>query len=340
MNFPQKALFPMNPKRAIFSVLKKTAMAMALLAVVLFLFNCFLLFGSYRPCSLTDAEAISTAINFCNRMGVPYPGEQRVRKGTGLELLLRRLENKDACELDFGGERDIQICMEVDGGMQEVIWYTNWELERQVQKKFGISPDSRIPRHWPPFLSEQQARDIVFRLAARIGLPADVTFSGMALDKERGIWRGYWQRRWGGYPYEDDRVGIEIMAVNGEFRGFRKVYAGKPCPTEVKVSKAEALEKGWSRAASLFDRDTWEKNRNAYKVERAELQIVHPNVIFGWLGPIWKSHGSRLAWVIDLELRDEAGEDKLMELGFHHSMIYKIDAATGKVIGGSDGRCK
>jgi hypothetical protein len=130
------------------------------------------------------------------------------------------------------------------------------------------------------------------------------------------------------------------MAVNGEFLGYSKVYGGKPCPTKVKVSREEAVAKGWHRAASLFGSDIWKNNYKYYKLRKAELQIVHPNRIFGRLVPIWKSRDFRLAWVIDFGLAEEAGEEKLMELGFHHRMLYKIDAATGKVIGGSDGRCR
>jgi hypothetical protein len=288
---------------------------------------------------LGDGEAIAAAKAFCTRMDVTYTGEPWVMK-KDLGLLFELLKNNREREVVFGGQRDHQIYVDVDCGTKEVRWYRNAELERRVMKKYGIPSDNRIPRHWPPFLPEEKARSIVLQVAGKIGLPADMVFDKMALDRDRGIWSGFWTRRTGGHPYEDDNASIEIMAVDGEFMGYRKVYGGKPCPTEVKISREEAIATGWRRAASLFDKDIWGNNHNYYKLRKAEMQIVHPNTIFGRLVPIWKSGDFRLAWVIDFELAEEAGEKKLMELGFHHRMVYKIDAATGKIIGGSDVRCR
>jgi hypothetical protein len=288
---------------------------------------------------LPDGEAIAAAKAFCSRMDVPYTGEPWVMK-KDLGLLIELLKNNREREVVFGGENDHQIYVDVDCGTKEVRSYNNPELERRVMKKYGIPSDNRIPRHWPPFLPEEKARSLVLQIAAQIGLPADMVFDKMALDSERGIWRGFWTRRTGGYPYEDDDARVEIMAVDGEFLGYSKVYGGKPCLTEVKISREEAIAKGWHRAASLFGSDIWKNNYKYYKLRKAELQIVYPNTIFGRLVPIWKSQDFRLAWVIDFRLADDAGEEKLMELGFHHRMLYRIDAVTGKIIGGDDGRCR
>jgi len=286
---------------------------------------------------LSDVAAIAAAEEFCRRLEVAPVGRPWVRQnGTNLmDLLLDKRHERDVVYSEGRGDG---ISLAVECRSREVIWYSNRDVQRRVMKKFGISPNNMKPRNWPPFLPEQQAGTIINQLAGKIGLPGDMVFDRVNLDSKEGIWRGHWTRRTAGYPYEDSHVSIEIMAVDGEFIGYRTNYGGTPCPTVVKISREVALETAWQRAAALFDRELWDRNRHLYRVTSAELMIVHPNTLFSRLIPLWHSDDYRLAWVVHITL--DGGEDELARMGHHHAMTYKIDAATGRVIGGQDGRCR
>ncbi len=76
-------------------------------------------------------------------------------------------------------------------------------------------------------------------------------------------------------------------------------------------------------------------------MKSVELKIVQPNVFLGYVIPIWKSKNSRLAWVVEYELRGEPDpmkyENKRADFNYHDKFVIKIDAATKKFLGGETG---
>jgi hypothetical protein len=199
-------------------------------------------------------------------------------------------------------------------------------------RKYNIERDSRKPRKWPPFLPESRAKEIIFALADKIALPNDVELSKVQINDDDGTWNAAWIRKHNGYVYEENHVRISIMAVDGEFYSYVKRFQGKPCPTEVKVTKEEAIEKGWKKVSSYLD-----YVKLGYEVESAELKIVQPNAFLGFVIPMWKSKNSRLAWVINYAPKKPLDDNKRMESGYHDRFVIKIDAANKSFLSGVTG---
>lgn len=285
--------------------------------------------GDICACAISDKEAIALSKNFCSKMSVTCLGEPWVRSTEPFGLV-NDLEFKD---VEIGEQRDHKISFQICCNHKEVIGFYNWELERQVRKKYKISSVTWEPHNWPRFLSEKKAKEIILSIAKKIGLPRDMEFAQLRLDKEKGIWSGHWIRKHNGFEYEEESVGIDIMAVDGEFYTYGKRYVGKPCPTEVKVSKEEAIKEGWEQIARLFSQVNWKKYKKDYEIKSAELKIVQPNTLAGKIVPRY-SRESRLAWVIVYGLKTQPDPNKLRTINYLRGIDIKIDAATMKFLGG------
>lgn len=230
-------------------------------------------------------------------------------------------------------EQEITVSCERD-----ITYFCDTELNRRIFQKYNISSNNRIPRKWPPLLSEKKAQQIATSFASNLGPLKDMEFSKMRLDLNlNGTWVACWKRTLNGYPYEDDLLSIEIMAIDGELYRYEKRFLGKPCPTEVKVSKEDAISQAWKKASSYFSNSKWEKIQNEYEVKSADLKIIQPNAFFGFVMPMWKSKYSRLAWVITLAPKIEPDDKKRLEIGYHDQFIIKIDAADNRFLGGVTG---
>jgi len=275
-------------------------------------------------CDLPDEKAIEMSETFSKRVGVGIGSNSWV-SGKLLERLKRVMYRRNG---------HLEVSVDIDCGNKEVISFVNLKLRDQVFNKYEISMDNRKPRNWPAILPENKAKEIVFSYANRIGLPQDVKFSHMRLDKiDSGTWNAHWKRMHNGYPYEDGSLSIGIMAIDGEFFSYGKFFRGKPCPTDVKIPKEKAIAVGRNKISSLMSDEKAKRHLQDYVVSSSELKIVQPNAVFGFLTPFHRSN-SRLAWVVTYSL--PSNDPKLAEdVNFADKFVIKVDAATGKVIGGS-----
>lgn len=300
--------------------------------LLIFVFlSCFIIISKLTlACGMTDEEALNSAKNFCKKMGVLYLQEPWVLR----TQYSWSIDNSEVKDVEFGKRGDYKISVDVNCATKEAEAFFNWDIERYVRKKYKISPITTEPRNWPPFLSEDKAKKKIFVIAEKIGLPPDVEFSRLGLNKENGYWGGSWIRKHNGFPYEEDKIRIEIMAVDGEFFSYYKKYYGKPCPTDVKVSKEEAIEQGWSEISRLFGKIVyWVKYQREYEIKSVELKIIQPNTLAGQITR-QNSTESRLAWVIDYGLKTPPTPKKLKEVNYLQLIRIKIDAATKKFLGG------
>lgn len=286
-------------------------------------------------CEISDKDAIDTGKQFCQKMGIiTFSQEPWVSR---TDHFWRRNYDRFK-EIEFGEKGDSKISLYVSCGSKDVISYNNWELRDQIRKKYKIPSVTSEPHNWPPFLLEEKAKEIILSIATKIGLPSDFEFQRFWLNKEDGIWSGHWIRKQNGFQYEIDAnsMNIGVAAVDGEFISYYKSASGKPCPTDVKVNKEEAIEQGWQDIFRLFQDVDWNKHKQDYKVS-AELRIVQPNTLAGQMVRQY-SKESRLAWVIvyDLIKPEQADQLKLKAdaVRYLYRITIKIDAATKKFLGG------
>lgn len=300
-----------------------------LITLVFLLVYIQLLPGTASGCNVSDEAAIASAKSFCKKVGISFSREPSVT-GVNESIIDGSSLTK---QIEFGEKGNSKGSINVSCVTKDVQYYFNSELRDYVRKKYKIPSVTSEPHNWPPFLSEDKAKKIMFSVAKRIGLPPDVEFSQLSIDKENGKMSGKWVRKHNGYPYAGDGIRVEIMAVDGEFVFYSKNYSGKPCPTEIKVSKKEAIKESWRQIERLFGESSgWNRHEDDYEIKSAELKIIQPNVLDGRMVSR-RSTESRLAWVIEYKLKNRGRrEDSLL------SITIKIDAGTKKFLGGKHSR--
>lgn len=280
--------------------------------------------------SVSNEEAIRITKGYCQKMGVasdPWDGEPWVlARKNGMFI------SDKIIEVVVGKRKYFKIIATVDCVDKQVTQFINSGIKEKVFGKYKIDRDNRKPRKWPTFLPESRAKEIIFALADKIYLPKDIELSKVQINEEDGTWNAAWIRKHNGYVYEENYVCISIMAVDGEFYSYVKRFQGKPCSTEVKITKEEAIQKGWKKVSNYLD-----YVKLGYEVESAELKIVQPNAFFGFVLPMWKSKKSRLAWVINYAPKKPLGDSKRMETGYHDRFVIKIDADNKSFLGGVTG---
>lgn len=282
--------------------------------------------NSIFGCHLSDKQAVTLARDFCSKLGIICSEEPQVLgshfNSYGLML------NTKVKEVSFD---DVTMRISVNCSNREVAGCLNQDIERQIRRKYRISYSKSEPHTWPPFLSEDKAKEMIFSIAEKIGLPQGAEFSRMTLNEERGLWAGYWIRKHNGFRYDRDSIGISIMAVDGEFVSYHKSFLGMPCPTDVRLTKEEAIEAGWKQVEKYLGTERWTKYRSAFEVKSADLLIVHPTIWEGMVVPPWYSTKSRLAWHIVYGLKSR--DDRMrIAVGFKTRMTLEIDAATKKFL--------
>lgn len=300
------------------------------LVLIILLLQCvYSIAESAAECSVTDAEAISIAKNFCKKVSISFSREPSVRR-----IKESSIDGKAiAKQIEFGERGDSKGAIDVSCSNNEVLYYQNWELRNNVRKKYRIPSVTTEPHNWPPFLSEEKSKKIMTSIANKVGLPSDAEFSSLDIDRVNGQMSGKWVKKYKGFPYEGDGIRIGIMAVDGEFVSYSKSYYGKPCPTEVNVSKPEAIKEGWKQIERLFSGQAdWNRHEDDYEIKSAELKIVQPNVLAGRIVSR-RSPQSRLAWVIEYKLKDKLKQADSLLL-----IKIKIDAGTKKFLGGDHSR--
>lgn len=267
---------------------------------------------------ISDKEAIEIAKRFYQKTGVRVTSEPRVDSHWLIELMTGEKE------VVVGERKRHFSILTLSTKTKEVASFTllQWrKAEAEKQKQVT--------------LSESEAKDTIIGLASRIGLPADFALKTITLGKKDGLWGGIWKRYYRGYPFEKDLVSIGIREGDGEFFSYWKSSLGRPCPTNVLVTREKALEIARNKVYSLLADER--SHLKDYVVSSPELKIVQPNAIFGWFSPYHRAN-SRLAWVVMYTVIDSKQDLTIGSANFKEWFVIKIDAATGKVIGGRSSR--
>ena len=265
---------------------------------------------------ISDKEAIEIAKRFYQKTGVCVTSEPWVASHWLIELMTGQKEV-------VVGEREKRFSrLTLSTKTEEVASFTLLQWKKAAAEKQVA-------------LSESEAKEAIFGLASRIGLPGDFELKTITLDKKDSLWGGIWKRKYRGYPFEKDLISIGIREGDGEFFSYWKSSSGRPCPTDVAVTREKALELARNKVYSLLADER--SHLQDYVVSSPELKIVQPNAIFGWLTPYHRAN-SRLAWVVMYTVIDSKQALTIGNANFSERFVIKIDAATGKVIGGSSAR--
>jgi len=288
-------------------------------AAIIVIAGAFALFLMWLS-GISDKEAIDIAKRFYQRTGVRATTEPWVDSNLVIESLTGRKE------VIVGESKHSSLLTSVSTKTEEVASFTLLRVWKgaadEKQKQMG--------------LSETQAKDAILGLASRVGLPRDFELDTIKLDKGYGgLWVGNWKRKYRGYPFEKDWISIRIREGDGEFFSYWKSSSGRPCPTDVAVTREKATEIARKKVYSLLADER--AHLQDYVVSLPELKIVQPNAIFGWFSPYHRAN-SRLAWVVVYTVRDSKYDLTIGSANFAERFIIKIDAATGNVIGGSAAR--
>lgn len=294
-------------------------------STVLFLIVLITILIFAAECKLTDNEAIIIANKFYNKMSVGHTSKPFMPSKSIPEMFVFGTNYKKVVV----GPANNNIVTNIDCNSMEVIHFMNSTIQHSAQNKYTISHDNKLVLQWPTFMSEQKAEEIIMSFANRIGLPRDFEYSKIGLDKNKGLWTARWKRKFNGIEFEDDYIIISVMAIDGELYGYTKWLKGKPCATEAKVSKAEAIEVANKEFADHFTKDIWAKNKDKFEVKTAELKIVPDKTI--WKRILSLNCKSRLAWVIEYDTKKGMERDTVGILNEDVSII-RIDAATKEIL--------
>lgn len=266
---------------------------------------------------ISDDEAIEIAKRFYQKTGVRVTSDPWVDSHPLAELISGQKE------VIVGEKKKHFSLLTLSTKTEEVASFTllQWKtIAAEKQKQVALRE------------AEAKAKEAILELASRIELPGDFELDTISLNKKDGLWIGNWKRKYRGYPFEKDSISIQVREGDGEFFSYWKSASGKPCPTEVAVTREKALEAARNKVYSLLaDKRAHLKD---YVVSSPELKIVQPNAIFGWFSPYHRAN-SRLAWVVMYTVSKSKYDLTIGDPHFAERFIIKIDAATGKVIGGS-----
>ena len=280
--------------------------------------------------ALTDKEAIQIITSFSQKLGVsPLPHKLSVKSKGFFEALILGIDTVPIVFSD--NQRKFAL---INQKKKEVISLHNPDVDDVLRK---LAPGDRKP--WPPFLfqkdlsifiGETAAKTILLQHANRVGLPNDVGAPKFTLNKDYGVWSATWQRQHNGYFFEKDHISISIIAVDGQFYSYYKSFEGEPCKTEVKIKKAEAIQKGQEVLIKYITNELWEKNKDKFELVSAELKIVNRKSYLHNIFPFYKIP-SRLAWVVEFDVKRGQEMNTIAILNKDKSIVH-IDASTGKVI--------
>lgn len=281
---------------------------------------------------ISDKEAIEAVKSLSEKLNINYRDHLLVTKKRIIQTLL------------LGGDV-ITVVLPEDKEFFAFVSRRNKEVTALYNPKSMISALKKIGieyiETWPPFLNrnndkvnlfinESQAKVSLLEYATKIGLPSDVQPPEFSLNKPRGLWTAKWARKYNGYPFEKDNVTISIVALNGVFYGYSKSYNGEHCSTEVIVDKNKAVNTAFKMFVDYFASDEWEKNKDKFQIESAELKIVKPDELWRRLIPFYNP-SSRLAWVVVFDVK-KGQETKTIGVLNKDKSVIKVDASSNKIL--------
>lgn len=280
-------------------------------------------------CNVSDDNAIKIFKTFCNKIGIKREAEPWVLRTYKDNIFF----GNKLKQVVIGNKGSFKQTIEIACSNKDIVGCSDLEQRNRVFRKYNIKVNDPKGSSWPQFLSEDQASRTLLSFAAKIGLTKDVEHPEIILDRKNCEWIAKWKRSYNGFPYENDIIRLDIMAVDGSFYSYGKHFVGRPCPTEVKISEEQAIEIGRNKVLNTLVDAKAKKHIRDYVVSSSQLKIIQPNAVFGFFTPYYRSK-SRLAWVVTYSLRDNNNLKLGEDVNFADRFVIKIDAATGKVIGG------
>jgi len=309
-------------------------------------------------CRISNSKAIAKAKQFTAIFEIPFGGSAEIlednrhgddnNKGLDLGNIVKEYV---ACAVRWGTLPDAFKTVtfpghyvDVDCNTGDIVFLSRAESGNHSmsvtpgelsKNKNSVSPHERQEL----YLSEREVENILTKLLEKLEMPTDMVFKGIELDEERGLYIANWIRELNGYEFYDDRMVVKLSPRSGEVLVYEKIYDGQECPTEIAITREQAVQSSRKILQSLFHEDEWAVVRKRYEPVYVESKIVQPNVFFGKSVP-YSSKKSRLAWVIKFKLDTSKIENlnleakTLVDQNAPKSQEVWIDAKTGRYIGG------
>lgn len=278
-------------------------------------------------CDLTDSEAIGTCEKFCSKLKVKADSSFFHVRSVSDGLFRREMDKEIVV-----GKNIPKIQMRVSCNNNEVTRFTNYSVRDYVLKKYNIKKSGIGQMDLSKVMSEDKAKEMMTAYMRLLNVQMESELDHVYLDKVYdAVWTSTWKLKYNGYIYENGHIDISIMAIDGELFHYTKSFVGRPCSTKVTVSENAAKEIAKRKIQSILN----ENNALNYIVASTDLKIVQPNAFLGIFTPFsW--HKSRLAWVV--RCNRYIGADNIADGNLPDFIIIKVDAATGKVIGGKSAK--
>lgn len=277
--------------------------AMRCLAMVAII-ACFIVPASAGYASLlTEAEAISRAVSFCNRVGVPitlnanaaYPAPNRFAAEQDSHWQAR-------WRVRFGNGTEVDVA----DGTSIVTWCSNpvlYQTDKDRRAGLLLSRDQAIARATEILLATGQERGVDF-------LDAQLTSNNageLALDN---AWYVRWDRMLQGIPYRYQGVNITIQADTGALRGMSVTFPTPPIkPFEFHVNSARA-----GATAIRFADGRVPPEYTPATIQASILPVndfwLHPELeraTSGALRPVWVARFRSFATTYDIWVDIETG---------------------------------
>jgi hypothetical protein len=298
-----------------------------------YIFSALVLIGSimliltinnHLECRITDLESIDIAKEFYKKININYLLEPFTLKRGMSGLILFGLDSKLVVV-----DNKYNMLTEISCRNKEVIHFSNEKLLRSIRDKYTSKLNNTQIVNWPVFIDKNRAKEILLSFASRIGVPHDAEFSDLRLDANSGIWTAIWKKKYDGIVYEKDYLAMSIIAVSGEFYGYNKWLEGEPSSSEVKVSRADAIEIAYKNFVNYFPKDKWDKNKDKFELKSVKLEFVRDD---GVLNKILSMNDKpRLAWVVIYDAKEGMARETVGILIVDKSII-KIDALNKKIL--------
>lgn len=265
-----------------------------------------------KPVNISEKEAISKVQEFCNNFDISCNGTPVVDRTFPIWFLSSKVKRyhplhlfRDDTDAPYGlcvrfknintpNQKDMTEYFVVGGQSKAVEMYANPLIYYDQYHKHYSHELKKI--NWPEFMQEEKARSLVKSVASKLSIPPDMVYDHIEMDKHQGTWSAIWLRNKDGYLYEGDAISVTLMGASGEFVGYTKTYRGTPCPTEVKIDRAQAVDIGWKEFEKVL---SWRISPRAKEIYRAHpvLMIVNLNQPDKRSG-LTEDDVSRLSWVV------------------------------------------
>ena len=276
-----------------------------------------------KLCNVSDDEAISIAKHFLKRVDVNSDGEPSIKRDIS-QILVFGLRSK----LVLFGKDSNALLLNIDCNNGNVVNFKNRGLLYRASNR-SSSNGGRNSLAEPQILDKEKARLIILSYGNLIGLPGDVLFSSIRLDKTNSVWIGQWKRSFNGIEFEGDYVAISIMASGGELYGYSNSIHGTTSKTEPSITQKQAIDVSYNEFASFFSETKWNQNKNKFEVKSVELKLVNSSSFLSQI--LFSRYDTKLAWVVVIDTK-KGMDSKTVGILNKDPSIFRVDAITNKLI--------